>query len=408
MDPQNAQNKVELDNNQSIVKPIPVVETNKLRVFLKKYKFVLILGVFVFLAGASALIYIYLPKYMASREIAERTYVPSPTDSRPTSLPVVTNNQELGEIPNVKVLDSNYHVFQTFNNCGPASLSMVLRYFGIEKSQGEIGNDLRPYQIASGDNDDKSVSLEELAQKAEEFGLLAYHRPAGNMDILKHFIANDMPVITRTWVAADDDVGHYRVVKGYDENQGVLIQDDSLQGKNLTYTYDEFNVIWKKFNYEFVVIVPKEKQSVAETILGPKLDEGYAWQEAVEMSRGQLAENPNDVTARFNLVVALYNTGDLEGTVNEFEKIENDLSFRTLWYQIEPIKAYFELGNYDRVFAITDKILNGGNRAFSELYIIRGDIYKSQGNIDAARTEYEKAVQYNVNLEEAKEKLNSL
>jgi tetratricopeptide (TPR) repeat protein len=79
-----------------------------------------------------------------------------------------------------------------------------------------------------------------------------------------------------------------------------------------------------------------------------------------------------------------------------------------LWYQIEPILAYKELGNYDKVFTITENILENGNRAFSELYLIRGDIYLEQGNLEAAKDQYEKAVFYNKNLVEAKEKLESL
>ncbi len=31
---------------------------------------------------------------------------------------------------------------------------------------------------------------------------------------------------------------------------------------------------------------------------------------------------------------------------------------RTLWYQIEPIQAYYELGDYDTVMAMADQIFN--------------------------------------------------
>ena len=114
--------------------------------------------------------------------------------------------------PQSKVLESNYHIFQTFNNCGPASLSMALRYFGVDKSQKELGDVLRPYQVANGDNDDKSVTLLELAEEAKKHGLKAYSRPGGTVEMLEEFIAMDLPVITRTWLKVNDDIGHYRVV----------------------------------------------------------------------------------------------------------------------------------------------------------------------------------------------------
>lgn len=310
--------------------------------------------------------------------------------------------------PSQKILQTDYHVFQSFNNCGPASLSMALRFYGIEKSQEELGRSLRPYQNAAGDNDDKSVTLEELARESEKYGFISYRRPNGNAEKIKLFITYGMPVITRTWLHADEDIGHYRVVKGYNEETKQLIQDDSFQNKNLWYSYEDFNKIWEKFNYEYLVLVPKDKQKIVEAILGEDVDEKTAWQKAVERSKKILAANPNDVTARFNLSIAYYNTGDFKKSVEEFEKVENQLPFRTLWYQIEPIQAYYELGNYDRVFAITDKILNNQNRAYEQAYLVRGKSYQKQGRNDLARAEFEKAVFYNKNMLSARNALDSI
>lgn len=331
--------------------------------------------------------------------------------------PVLVSNQvqspsptpTLPPIPVTKILDNgSYHIFQSFNNCGPASLSMTLRFYGINESQEVIGNALRPYQIPDGDNDDKSVTLDEMAEYSKKFGLIPYHRPMGNPELVKQFLANDIPVIVRTWTKPTEDIGHYRVIKGYDNTAGTFLQDDSLQNKNLTYTYSDFNEIWKKFNYEYLVLVPKEKQALAERIMGENTNEKFAWQSAVDNSLNVLAQNPEDIYARFNLSVAYYHTGDYQKSVNEFEKVENQLPFRTLWYQTEPIEAYFKLGNYDRVFQLTDKILNNQNRAFSELYILRGKIYQSRGQTELARQEYQNAVYYNVNNNEAQELLNSI
>lgn len=326
----------------------------------------------------------------------------------PKIIPTTTPTPIPLNVPPAKTLNNNYHIFQSYNNCGPAALSMALSYYGINKTQAELGEDLRPYQIPGGDNDDKSVTLEEVAEKAKEFNLISYLRPNGNNETIKKFIAADIPVITRTWLKENDDIGHYRIIKGYDDNSKQFIQDDSLQGKNLRYTYDEFDKIWNKFNYEYLVLIPKEKQELAEQIIGEDVNEITAWLKAVNLSQEKLRENPNDTTARFNLSVAYYKLGDYEKSVAEFEKVENQLSFRTLWYQIEPILAYYELGNYSRVIEISDKILNNHNRAFSELYILKGKIYQSRGENDLARQEFQKAIQYNKNLKSAQEALNSL
>ena len=326
----------------------------------------------------------------------------------PTILPTPTPIPIPLSVPKAKTLPNDYHIFQSYNNCGPAALSMALSYYGIKKTQAELGEQLRPYQVPGGDNDDKSVTLEEVAEKSKEYGFIPFLRPNGNNETIKKFIASDIPVITRTWLKETDDIGHYRIIKGYDDTTGEFIQDDSLQGKNLRYTYDEFDKIWDKFNYEYLVMVPKEKQKLAEQILGEDLNETTAWLKAVNLSKEKLAANPNDTTAGFNLSVAYYKLGDYENSVAEFEKIETKLPFRTLWYQIEPILAYNELENYDRVIEISDKVLNYHNRAFSELYILKGNIYLKRGSKEAARSEFEKAVMYNRNMKSAQEALSSL
>lgn len=285
---------------------------------------------------------------------------------------------------------------------------MAFSYYGISKAQQTLGQELRPYQNPQGDNDDKSVTLDELAEKSKEYGFVPYHRPNGNIEIIKLFITYDIPVIARTLTKASEDIGHYRIVKGYDDQTNEIIQDDSLQNKNLRFSNGDFNLLWKRFNYEYLVLVPVDKVEIAEAVLQENADEYTAWQKAVQNSENQLELNPNDIYARFNLSVALYNIGEYQRSVKEFEKAENLLPFRTLWYQIEPILAYYELENYTRVFEITDKILNTYNRAFSELYILRGNIYKNQRNIKSARSEFQKAVFYNVNLRSAQDALSSV
>lgn len=307
-----------------------------------------------------------------------------------------------------KILPTDYHVFQSFNNCGPAALSMALRFYGIDISQAELGFALRPYQIPNGDNDDKSVTLEEMAEKAGEYGLVPFHRPNGDIEKIKLFITYDIPVIARTWTKVNEDIGHYRVVKGYDDSTRQIIQDDSLQNKNLWFAYDVFNIMWEKFNFEYLVLVPQEKVGIAEAILADDANPEVAWQKAAQNAQRQLETNPDDIYSRFNLSVAYYNIGEYKKSVEEFEKVESRLPPRTLWYQIEPIEAYFELGDYPRVLSITDKVLNNYNRAFSELYLIRGKTYQKQANIEAARNEFEKAVFYNKNFKAAQQALSSI
>lgn len=324
--------------------------------------------------------------------------------SAPTSIP--TPSLTPVQVPNSYVIPHLSHSFQTFNNCGPSSLSMALSYHGITASQQVLGNSLRPYQVANGDNDDKSVRLDELAKEAEKYGFATIHRPGGNIDLMKKFIANDMPVITRTLTHVDEDIGHYRLLRGYDSNS--LIQDDSLQGKDLRYSNDEFNALWKRFNYEYLVIVPNEKLELAKEIAGEDWDTNNAWQKTLSNAEKQLSQNPQDIFARFNLSVALYHVGRYQEAIANFEQIERALPFRTLWYQQEPIEAYYKSGDYDEVFKITSDIIENGNRAYTEGYMLRGKSYEKLGQTENAKIEYQKALLYNKNLQEAKDALNRI
>lgn len=334
--------------------------------------------------------------------------VPTVKEVAQKVIPSISPKLTLQTPPQQKVLPGGTHVFQSFNNCGPAALSMALSFYGIYETQAKLGQELRPYQIPGGDNDDKSVTLEELAEKSKDYELIPYHLPNGNLEQIKLFITYDMPVITRTWTKVNEDIGHYRVVKGYDETAGTIIQDDSLQGRNLQYSYGDFNTLWEKFNFEYLVLVPKEKQEIVDAILGDDANPKAAWAKAVSSAQKELTINPDNVYARFNLSVAYYNTGNYQKSAEEFEKVENRLPFRTLWYQIEPIQAYYELGNYDRVFEITNRVLNNHNRAFSELYLLRGRVFLQQGNPAAAKAEFEKAMLYNKNLKSAQEAVVSI
>jgi len=311
-------------------------------------------------------------------------------------------------LPSAKTLQTDYHIFQTFNNCAPAGLSIALSFYGIKASQEELAEALRPYNNLSGKNDDKSTPPEELAEIAKEYGLIPYFRPNGTIETLKQFIASGMPVIVRTFLHPNEDFAHYRVVKGYDDATKEIVQDDSLEGKDLRFSYDGFLKLWQPFNYGYLVLVPKEKQKTAEKILGKELNTEIAWQHAIDRARREIDADRGISYPRYNLVTALYYAHDYAGAKNVFEAMESQITPHTLWYQIEPIGAYFELGNYDRVFELTDKIFADGNVAASELYLLRGKSYLAKGDTASAKTEFEKAVLYNKNYKPAKEALLSL
>ncbi len=332
-----------------------------------------------------------------------------------TSNPIVVEQQEV-PAPTTSVIKppveytipQQIQVNQTFNNCGPASLSMLLSYQNKNISQELLGQKLRPHQNPQGNNDDKSVTMEELAAEATNHNLLAYHRPHGSLELLKTLIANDIPVLVRTWLHPNEDIGHYRIVRGYSDITQEIIQDDSYEGGNLRQSYDLFKEIWQPFNYEYLIIVSPEKKTLIQQILASDINQKTAWVNAYEVAEREITNDPTNPYPVFNQSVALFHLGKYEQSRSKYEQIASSLPRRMLWYQIEPIETYLHTNDYEKVFALTEDILSNDNQAFSELYLLRAKAYQEQNSIDKAREEIYKAIFYNNKLQAAQDALVQL
>lgn len=312
------------------------------------------------------------------------------------------------DIPVRKLLTGGTHVWQTFNNCSSVALVIVLSYIGINDTQEAIAEATRPWRNQKGDNDDKSVTLYELERYAKKYGLATYVRPNGDIEKAKKFIANGIPVLARARMYPGKDFVHYRVLRGYDDEQKIVIESDGITGNDVRFSYGDWMHLWEKFNYSYLIVVPLSKQALVEKILGEDKDERVAWENALERAEAALEKNPDDYTAGYNAITAMYHLGDHRGVVRAFEKIEPKLSEVMLWYQPEPIYSYFELGEYDRVIQLADSVINNNNKSVSELYILKGKVYEERGDLAAAKAEFEKALYYNKNLPEAREALRSI
>lgn len=312
-----------------------------------------------------------------------------------TSFSTPVDNANLIATPDKHMIKNIMHVYQTFNNCGPAGLSMLLNYYGVNDSQDSIAAQIRPYQHPKGDNDDKSVNFDEFADYIKKYNLSSINRPNGDIELLKHFTANDIPVLVRSWLNPNDDIGHFRLVRGYDQSERTVIQDDSYHGSKLRISYVDFLSMWEPFGYEYFVIFQEKDRELINKIIGEDINEETAWKNFVERSQTAVENSRNNPYPNFNLSAAYYHLGEYEKSVEAFEKVENQLPKRMLWYQIEPILSYQKLKKFDKVFEMTENILSNGNRAFSELYMIRGEIYMEQDRLNEAKSEFEKALQFN-------------
>lgn len=314
----------------------------------------------------------------------------------------------LAAIPDTYHLKKGIYTAQSFNNCGPASLSMALSQNNINVSQADLAARLRPFNNPAGGIDDKAVLGYELVAEAKKQGLGAVDRPNGSPEMLRNLLANDVSVIIRTWLNPYEDIGHYRVLTGYDKNQGIFFANDSYQGPNIVLREDEMTKIWKPFNFGYIAIYPEEKQRLVENIIGNDWDENMAWENSLTRAEKELSENPEDSYGLFNKSVALFYLGKYDDSVIAYEKAVVGLPPRMLWYQLEPIYAYQKAGQSEKALGLADQILFNGNLAYSELYQVKGEIYLAKGDKESARKEFENAIYYNQNFEKARESLSRL
>lgn len=349
----------------------------------------------------------------ASPIVSTSNVVPSATpaasvQSLPLSMPSPSPQVELKQPGNYVLLHSQKNVYQTFNNCGPATLSMYLDYYDTDIDQQTIADVLRPYNNPQGYNDDKSTTLDELAAYSKQQGFETFVRPNGNINKLKMFLANDIPVMTISWIDEKGGFGHYRFVKGYDESKHEIITDDSIFGNGQVSSYDDFNHLWQIFNYNYLVVVHPGKVETVKAILGDDYNINQSYKNSLSRSQQEAAQDPNNVYPIFNQSIANYYLGDYQKSVSTFEQVQSRLPFRLLWYQIEPIESYYQLKNYDKVFSLSNWVFQMGDPSFSELYYLRGKSYLDQVKKEAAKIEFEKAVLYNKNYQPAKIALTNI
>lgn len=293
---------------------------------------------------------------------------------------------------------------QTFNNCGPATTSMVLQYFGFTVTQEETKSHLRT------NSDDKNVFTYEIADYLRNnYGIESRLMFGGDITMLKRLITNGFYVVVEDWLHPNEDIGHVTIIRGFDDEQGVLIADDSYIGVGVTYPYEQFRTTqWKAFNYEYLPLYTPGNEDLLQAIIGENWDETIMYTNAANTARSEIAENDNDMYAWFNLGTNLFALGDYSGAKQAFERSRAiGWPKRMLWYQIQPIQVYNRLGQYDKAIEYADIAL-WSNDSFAEAHLEKAIAYKGQENTEKAREEVMRALHFSPDFIKAKEFLAAL
>ncbi len=305
------------------------------------------------------------------------------------------------------------HAWQTWNNCGPATLSMYLSFWGVSLDQEAIRMLVRP------NPEDKHAGADELADVARARGLETTVRIDGTRERLRLLLANGIPVMVSTWHEDEpgDGMGHYRLLVGYDDAAREWLVYDSLAAtaadRNAPYQplhmpYDEFEAWWKVFNRRYVLTYPGEAGEAVRAILAEDAEDAAMWAGALERAEADTVQTPEDAFAWFNTGSDLVALGRYDEAARAYDRARAlGLPWRMLWYQFGPFPAYYQTGRFEEVVALADATL-ALTTQIEELHYWRGMGLAALGDAEEAATEFRSALEQRPGYPEATEALEAL
>ncbi|MCK6584623.1 MAG: C39 family peptidase [Anaerolineales bacterium] len=258
------------------------------------------------------------------------------------------------------------HEYQTWNNCGPATLSMALSYWGWEGDQRPIAAFTKP------NSRDKNVMPYEMTAYVEqETDLKVVYRVGGEIELLKRFLASEFPVIIEKGFEGpgfEGWLGHYVLATGYDEQSRQFTLQDSYYGPDQVMEYDDLISYWRAFNFTYLVVFPVERRAEVESILGPHVDEDYNDRFAAQRASDEIYRltGRDRFFAWFNRGTNLVQLQDYTGAASAYDEAfaiypsipEKERPWRMMWYQTGPYWAYFYSGRYQDVINLATTTLD--------------------------------------------------
>lgn len=339
------------------------------------------------------------------------TASPSPTSGvTPTveaAATIISPTPTLPPPPAQAHLASPPYEKQTPNNCGPAALSMLLKYYGWTGDQKTISDVIKPV------NGDRNVNPEELAYWVRNFAgwLRIEYRVGGDLETLKRLIAAGYPVIIEGTTALnpedtgwpDDDLwaAHYLLLTGYDDAAQTFTAQDAYRGPDKQLPYEQVESEWKPFNNVYMVVYLPEQEGQVQTLLGSDWDPGLNRLDALTASEAATAADPTDAFAWFNMGSNLiYFERYDEANVAYDKARELGLPQRMFRYQFGPFIANFQANRTDDLLALTDYALQRTEMS-EETWLWHGWALYRQGDTAGAVEDWRKALSIRPGYEDA-------
>ncbi len=326
-------------------------------------------------------------------------------------LPVVAFAQTSTLVSPTNLLPASYrldgfsYIPQSWNNCGPATLTMGLTFFGYPNDQHTPAQWLKP------NYEDKNVSPWQMADyiNTELPGTTrAMVRYGGTLERLKTLLANDFVILIEAGYDPPPHdlgwMGHYLLIKGYDDTTQEIITNDSYDGESLAYSYEHIEEFWMHFNHVYLVLYDIDREQALLALLGDDADPTLNAQNALALARQHATADPTNPFAWFNMgtnftLLQMYP----EAAASYDQARTHGLPWRMLWYQFGPFEAYNALGRYNDTIALAQANLSdGGGQYVEETFYYAGVAREGMGETQRALDNYNEALLFNPNFEPAR------
>lgn len=333
-----------------------------------------------------------------------------PTSTSANAINIAPVNLSGGELPSSARIFGVLHQQQTWNNCGPATITMAMSFYGWQQDQSVAGRALKP------NREDKNVSPQEMAAFVEEASnLKAIVRMGGDVDLLKRLVAENFPVVIETGAMfeAYDWIGHYRALVAFDDTYQRFYFFDSFLGvgegaQGVAISYEEVDRDWQAFNRTFIVVYEPQREGLLRSILDRHWDPKDAAQLAFDAAQAEARLDPSNAFAWFNMgtsLVALQRYQEAAAAFDQSRRLGPP--WRMMWYQFGAFEAYYRLGRYDDVLSLVKVNLNNAEE-IEETYYWQGLVLQAQGKPEQAASSFRRALAYNPNYDDARAALAGL
>lgn len=360
-----------------------------------------IVAILLVLAGGAVLGWLHLGQQVSSVPIRPTVTVALKVDAEVKPV-TVAFKPPLPPLPSSHTLPQPRFDYQHLNNCGPVTAMMALDMYGIEVTQHEAASVLKPGPT------DRNVTMEEIQRYFASYGLNAPIRVSGDLETLKRLIAAGIPVILNQQMTLHDDIGHFRLITGYDDKAGVVIAQDSYSGPNQRLSYDVLMKLWAPYNYQYMPVFKKSDLALAKRILGDNWDVTANWQNSLKRAVKAVHQHPKDANAWWRLGESRQYTGDYQGAYKAFgQAIDIGLPEKQFWYQFTPFKTLLVLGRYKELEQLANQTL-AGYPSDPEVLVYKGRALEKLDQPQKARALYQKALAADPQNRLAKEALKEV